>query len=170
MVCQQFTSIVYDTLLRKKRQKILRNLWSLMQSKDPNCFETTYFAVFILLHEISATSKDRFRWSRENKIKVLVQRSAWPFVPANVCVQARYDMEESMENIHEGANIILCVWTYFRRGLSPVDVDWDTIRDSPPKDKKQLRYISDDVQRLMISLCTTSEGDSKTQSHSSPFS
>ncbi|KAK6857918.1 hypothetical protein PG995_005617 [Apiospora arundinis] len=122
MVCQQFTSIVYDTLLRKKRQKILRSLWALMQSKDPNCFETIYFAVFILLHEISATSKDRFRWSRENQIK------------------GRYDMEESMESLHEGANIILCVWTYFRRGLSPVDVDWDVIRNSPPKAKAQLRY------------------------------
>ena len=73
-----------------------------------------------------------------------------------------------MESLHEGANIILCVWTYFRRGLSPVDVDWDTIRNSPPKAKTQLKYISDDIQRLMIALCTTSEGDSKTQSH--PFS
>ncbi|KAK8117008.1 uncharacterized protein PG998_005289 [Apiospora kogelbergensis] len=76
MVCQQFTSIVYDTLLRRKRQKILRNLWALMQSKDPHCFDTIYFAVFIMLHEISATSKDRFRWSRENQIPT------------------RYDMEE----------------------------------------------------------------------------
>lgn len=70
MVCQQFTSIVYDTLLRRKRAKILKDLWALMQSKNTNCFETVYFAVFILLHEISATSKDRFRWSRENQIKV----------------------------------------------------------------------------------------------------
>ncbi|KAK7999066.1 hypothetical protein PG991_014741 [Apiospora marii] len=131
MVCQQFTSIVYDTLLRKKRAMILKDLWALMQSKNPNCFETVYFAVFILLHEISATSKDRFRWSRENQIK------------------ARYDIEESMEGLHEGANIILCMWTYYRRGLRPVDVDWDKIRKSPPKAKKQLQYISDDVQRLM---------------------
>ncbi|KAK8137183.1 hypothetical protein PG984_005123 [Apiospora sp. TS-2023a] len=140
MVCQQFTSIVYDTLLRKKRAMILKDLWALMQSKNPNCFETVYFAVFILLHEISATSKDRFRWSRENQVK------------------ARYDIEESMEGLHEGANIILCMWTYYRRGLRPVDVDWDTIRKSPPKAKKQLQYISDDVQRLMTVLCRASDG------------
>ncbi|KAK8045895.1 hypothetical protein PG996_013959 [Apiospora saccharicola] len=128
MVCQQFTSIVYDTLLRKKRAMILKDLWALMQSKNPNCFETVYFAVFILLHEISATSKDRFRWSRENQVK------------------ARYDIEESMEGLHEGANIILCMWTYYRRGLRPVDVDWDTIRKSPPKAKKQLQASEGSIE------------------------
>ena len=83
MVCQQFTSIVYDTLLRRKRQKILRNLWALMQSKDPHCFDTIYFAVFIMLHEISATSKDRFRWSRENQIPVRPRHSAFHLLHVN---------------------------------------------------------------------------------------
>lgn len=83
------------------------------------------------------------------------------YLATDVRVQARYDIAESMEGLHEGANIILCMWTYYRRGLSPVDVDWDKIRKSPPKAKKQLQYISDDVQRLMTVLCTASEGDSK---------
>ncbi|KAK8029557.1 hypothetical protein PG993_010848 [Apiospora rasikravindrae] len=147
MVCQQFDSIVYDALLRKKRTKILKTLWALMQKKDPHTFETIYFAIFILLHEISATSKDRFRWSRENGIT------------------ARYDMEQSMEELHEGANIILALWTYYRRGLCPDVEDWHSIRNSPPKAKIQLQYVSDDVQKLMIALCTASEGEieSKTE-------
>ncbi|KAK8062687.1 hypothetical protein PG997_014784 [Apiospora hydei] len=141
MVCQQFDSIVYDALLRKRRTKILKTLWALMQKKDPQSFETIFFAIFILLHEISATSKDRFRWSRENQIK------------------ARYDMEQSMEELHEGANIILTLWTYYRRGLCPDVEDWHSIRNSPPKAKIQLKYVSDDVQKLMIALCTASEGE-----------
>lgn len=101
----------------------------------------------------------------QEKIKSRYARGTQLFtccMSTNVCVKTRYDMEESMESLHEGANIILCVWTYFRRGLSPVDAEWNN--------KRQFRFISDRALRLMVALCKTSEGDSKTQSHSPSLS
>ncbi|KAK8079277.1 hypothetical protein PG994_003084 [Apiospora phragmitis] len=149
---------MYDALLRRKRDKILKTLWALMQKKDPTSFETVYFAIFILLHEISATSKDRFRWSRKTKSRYDFGTSLDACISADMRLQARYDMEESMEDLHEGANIILSLWTYFKRNLCPDVEDWTSIRNNPPKAKIKLQCVSDDVRRLMIALSIASEG------------
>lgn len=71
MAAQQFDSFIQEAILKRPRERVLKSLWTLMQkSKDANCFFTVYVTVFILLHEISATSKDRYRYARDNKSKV----------------------------------------------------------------------------------------------------
>lgn len=74
MAAQQFDSFIQEAILRKPRERVLKSLWTLMQkSKDANCFFTVYVTVFILLHEISATSKDRYRYARDNNLQVNTQ-------------------------------------------------------------------------------------------------
>lgn len=70
MVCQQFDSIHYNYSLKPLRDEVLKDLWKLIQGKDPQCFFMIYLTVFILLHEASATSKDRRRHAIDNSAPV----------------------------------------------------------------------------------------------------
>lgn len=89
-----------------------------MQGKDPKTFYTIYLVVFILLHEASCTSKDRW-WHAINDDKI----------------HLRYNMEEFMEELQEGANVILLCWHYYRRRFNPLDAEWEKIEDDDKKDK-----------------------------------
>ena len=73
----------------------------------------------------------------------------------------RYDMPHIMEELQFGANIILMVWTYFRRGFNPATADWNAIlatRNDPQK-KCQYKEISEEQRGLMERLCKASGED-----------
>lgn len=66
-----------------------------------------------------------------------------------------------MADLQFGANVILMVWTYFRRGFNPVTADWSAIlatRNDPQK-KCQYKEISEEQRRLMERLCEAAGGD-----------
>ncbi|KAH8652072.1 hypothetical protein BX600DRAFT_516155 [Xylariales sp. PMI_506] len=139
MICQQFDQFNFTKVLYPQRKKVLTNLWKLMQSKNAASFYTIYLAVFILLHEASATSKDRY-WHARNKVDV----------------NARYDMEKFMEELQEGTNIILLVWHYYKRGLNPEEANWDKLRVKQ-SDKNIFRDIGPQEQKLMRSLADVTQ-------------
>lgn len=66
MICAQFNNMGYCTILRRVRKQLLEELWRMMASKSPQHFFTIYLAVFMMLHEISVTTRDRYRWAEEN--------------------------------------------------------------------------------------------------------
>ncbi len=70
MISAQFNNIGYCTILRPMRKVLLEELWGMMASKNPHHFFTIYLAVFMLLHEISAITKDRRRWADDNGLEV----------------------------------------------------------------------------------------------------
>jgi hypothetical protein len=142
LVCQQFDAINFNTMLAPWRSSVLSKLWTLMHTnKDPKVFYTIYLAVFIILHEVSATSKDRYWHARMKNVDL------------------RYDMELFMEELQEGANILLCAWSHYRRGFNPLDADWVKIRDPNKKRKNQYMCIKPDEERLMRALAEVSGMD-----------
>lgn len=150
LVCQQFDAINYNTMLVPWRNNLLTRLWKLMQGKkDPKNFYTIYLAVFVILHGVSYASKDRY-WHARNKGNVFL----------------RYDMEKFMEDVQEGANIVLWCWHYYRRSFNPLDADWIKIRDA---DKETLYTdISPDQQLLMSKLAEISREGTGWSSHPLP--
>lgn len=68
-----------------------------------------------------------------------------------------------MEELQFGANVILMVWTYFRRGFNPATADWSAIlatRHDPQK-KCQYKEISEGQRGLMTRLCVAAGEDCK---------
>ncbi|KAH8204726.1 hypothetical protein TruAng_001060 [Truncatella angustata] len=124
LIAQQFDAINYNIMLRPWRTRVLNNLWKLMCGKiDPKVFYTVYLVVFILLHEISYASKDRYWHARMKKEQV----------------RLRYDMELFMEELQEGANSLLKCWHYFRRkyrNFNPLDAEWEKVHENDEKDEK----------------------------------
>ncbi|KAK6081191.1 hypothetical protein SCUP234_04844 [Seiridium cupressi] len=137
LVCQQFDAINYSTMLNPWRAQFLRNMWNILHKVDPKMFYTMYLVVFVMLHEISSASKDRYWHARMNKTTL------------------RYDMEGFMEELQHGANVVLYCWHYYRRGFNPLDAGWEQIRDEKKKQKKKKKEkmifsdIDADQMRLM---------------------
>ncbi|KAI0123986.1 hypothetical protein BJ170DRAFT_68509 [Xylariales sp. AK1849] len=137
MVCQQFDSFNFSQSMSPWRRKVLTNLMTLMRHKDSKCFYTVFLAVFMLLHEASAISQDRYIHARDKPD-----------------IQGRYDMP-FVEDLQEGTNIVLMFWHYYRRGLDPVAADWAKIREERGKKKSKNLYrdIEPDETRIMSELC-----------------
>ncbi|KAK9419136.1 putative Zn(2)-C6 fungal-type domain-containing protein [Seiridium unicorne] len=137
LVCQQFDAINYSTMLNPWRAQFLRNMWNILHKVDPKMFYTMYLVVFVMLHEISSASKDRYWHARMNKTTL------------------RYDMEGFMEELQHGANVVLYCWHYYRRGFNPLDAGWEQVRDEKKKQKKKKKEkmifsdIDADQMRLM---------------------
>ncbi|ORY71329.1 uncharacterized protein BCR38DRAFT_329449 [Pseudomassariella vexata] len=133
MVSEQFNAMKIERILKPMKEKVFKDLWTLMQSKSPECFFTIYVAVFILLYEVSAASKDRYRHARDNDVK------------------ARYNMPRFVEQLHQGAQMILMFWHYYKRGLEPLTADWEAKRRNRSS-KNLFRDISRAQEHLMRAL------------------
>lgn len=68
MVNAQFDSIQNSWILPKLVKSVLVRLEKYMSSSKE--WLTVYLAIFMLLHEISVASKDRYRWARSHDQKV----------------------------------------------------------------------------------------------------
>ncbi|KAI1445036.1 hypothetical protein F5Y02DRAFT_387615 [Annulohypoxylon stygium] len=102
MIPAQLDSIGHNVVLSTLRKQVLDGLWKMMASKNPGDFFIIYVTVFMLLHEVSITSRDRFRRGRE----------------VNDDQNRHYDLESFVERHQEGANIILSHWHYYKRDLN----------------------------------------------------
>lgn len=69
MIVAQFDSIQNERILPRQLKKVLADLESYLSSCKDEWF-SMYLAVFMLLHEISVASRDRYRWARERLQKV----------------------------------------------------------------------------------------------------
>ncbi|KAF7538157.1 hypothetical protein G7054_g3141 [Neopestalotiopsis clavispora] len=145
LVCQQFDAINYTSMLTPWRTEFFKKLDNVIKAKiDPKMLYTVYLVIFVLLHEISTTSKDRYWHARHRKN-----------------VQLRYDMESFMEKLHEGAYELLYTWHYYKCGFNPLnanapdanplDADWEKIPS--PDDTKTTEIFNNmtlERARLMI--------------------
>jgi hypothetical protein len=65
-------------------------------------------------------------------------------------------MTRFMEDLHEGTNIILIFWHYYRRGFDPLTADWDEIYKNEG-DKNQYKDIKPVEANLMRELAEVSK-------------
>ncbi|CAJ2510526.1 Uu.00g133350.m01.CDS01 [Anthostomella pinea] len=104
MITAQFDSLGYVHMLAPLRKQVLDDLWKMMGKANGQHFFTVYLTVFMMLHEISVTSRDRYRRARENKFK------------------EQYCLPHFVEQLQEGANILLIHWHYYKSGFNPLDM------------------------------------------------
>ncbi|KAI0017831.1 hypothetical protein F4780DRAFT_570727 [Xylariomycetidae sp. FL0641] len=112
MVSAQFDSFGHVYVLRPLRKEILEKLWEMMATKKACYFFTIYLTVFMMLHEISATSRDRHRHYEQNCRSGLYHDR-----------KGHYTLESFVESLQEGGNIILSHWHYYKRDLQPLALD-----------------------------------------------
>lgn len=126
MICAQFNNMGYCTILRRVRKQLLEELWRMMASKSPQHFFTIYLAVFMMLHEISVTTRDRYRWAEENNqvSRLMCSPKKKQKRKADSHPKEGYSLAGQVEAIQEGANIILSHWHYYKRGFNPLTTDW----------------------------------------------
>jgi len=101
MIISQFDSLNVQQLLKPLQKMILKELEAMLVSKDPQLWFTAYVSIFILLHETSVTSADRYRHARANALR------------------ERYSLPGFVEELQQGANVLLYHWHYYRRKVDP---------------------------------------------------
>jgi hypothetical protein len=69
MVIAQFDSIQNERIMPALLKKVLKYLEGKFAACRHDWF-TMYLAIFMLLHEISVASRDRYRWARDHQQKV----------------------------------------------------------------------------------------------------
>lgn len=72
----QLEIIAYSTLLRPLREKVLGQLESLLKHKERGHWLTVYFALFILLHNCSLTTRRDEEFARRSDLEVCYVRGA----------------------------------------------------------------------------------------------
>lgn len=96
MILAQFDSINHTKLLSKLGRKVLQDLEAFIFRNQPRWWWAIYLCVFILLHEASFISADRYRHARNN-----------------YGARFRYSIPNFVEELHEGCNNILMHWHYY---------------------------------------------------------
>ena len=74
-IIAQFDSIQSEIILKRSAPLVLKRLVEFIYSNNPSCWFTMYLAIFMLLHEISHSTQDRYRHARQNLAPVNMQRS-----------------------------------------------------------------------------------------------
>ncbi|KID91687.1 tetratricopeptide repeat domain containing protein [Metarhizium guizhouense ARSEF 977] len=96
MILAQFDSINHRKLLQRYGQKVLRDLEAFIFRNQSVLWWPIYLTVFILLHEASKMSADRYRHARNN-----------------FGGRYRYSIPNFVEELQEGCNNILVHWHYY---------------------------------------------------------
>jgi len=96
MILAQFDSINHTKLLSKYGRKVLQDLEGFVFRNQGRWWWAIYLCVFILLHEASFISADRYRHARNN-----------------LGTRFRYSIPKFVEELQEGCNNILMHWHYY---------------------------------------------------------
>ncbi|KAJ6441323.1 endo-polygalacturonase PG1 [Purpureocillium lavendulum] len=96
MILAQFDSINHTKLLSKYGRKVLQDLEGFVFRNQARWWWAIYLCVFILLHEASFISADRYRHARNN-----------------LGHRFRYSIPKFVEELQEGCNNILMHWHYY---------------------------------------------------------
>lgn len=109
IIVAQFDSINHTKLLSKYGHRVLRSLESFIFRNQSTFWWTIYLCVFILLHEASWLSADRYRHARHN-----------------FGGRYRYSIPSFVEELQEGCNNILVHWHYYNCHPWPkADAPWE---------------------------------------------
>jgi hypothetical protein len=114
MILAQFDSINHTKLLVKYGRKVLRELETFVFRNQSTFWWPIYLTVFILLHESSITSADRYRHARNN-FGGRVSTAALFVLSFRVDPMGkfRYSIPSFVEELQEGCNNILVHWHYY---------------------------------------------------------
>ncbi|RDA88880.1 hypothetical protein CP532_5410 [Ophiocordyceps camponoti-leonardi (nom. inval.)] len=96
MIVAQFDSINHTKMLTKYGRWVLQDLEALFFRNQQRWWWTIYLSVFILLHEASFVSEDRYRHARNNH-----------------GTKFRYSIPGFVEELQDGCNNILMHWHYY---------------------------------------------------------
>ncbi|KAK4226378.1 hypothetical protein QBC38DRAFT_366546 [Podospora fimiseda] len=106
MIVAQFDSIRFATMFKGAQHQILDRLQSkLLFNGKPQWF-TVFLATFLILNIVSCSSRDRYRYVRENS--------------QGHRLETRYGElndpgTKNVEDLHQSAALLLAHWNYFRR-------------------------------------------------------
>ncbi|KAK3331053.1 hypothetical protein B0H66DRAFT_613055 [Apodospora peruviana] len=104
LVVAQFDNVNILEILTPLRVDVLHQLEDMLGRNNIQDWFTVYVAVFILLHEVSVSSKDRAEDAIANS------------------AESRYSLPHFVEELQMGANIILVHWHYYRRQANPLTI------------------------------------------------
>jgi hypothetical protein len=138
MVLAQFDSITHSTILKEKGKSVLKGLEDLMTQTSPQFFFTIYACSFILLHEASRMSKDRYRHARENHGK-----------------HVRYSLPYFVQELQKSCNGILHHWHYYQCKPFP----------GPNEPQERNKSMLVDLSEEQFRLVSDTQNDRHVQRH-----
>ncbi|KAF2189594.1 hypothetical protein K469DRAFT_562001 [Zopfia rhizophila CBS 207.26] len=102
----QLDLILFSKFYQPLQKLILDGLSKLVMSNKPQYWTTIYLVTFMLLHNCSVLTWDRYRHARKHGTK------------------ERYTLPRFVENLHRGANILLAHYHYYKGDMHLPEIDW----------------------------------------------
>jgi len=102
MVTAQVDCIL-TKFLKALSKDVLAALESMLSSNNAKLWFTIYVATFILLHEVSFNSLERWRTARDKDD------------------QRPFTLPDFVQELHDGANVVLAYWQYYKTSIDPSD-------------------------------------------------
>ncbi|KAK3995581.1 hypothetical protein QBC44DRAFT_233776 [Cladorrhinum sp. PSN332] len=121
MIIAQFDSIRHQTVYTKLDREVLMDLERALLSGGKTQWFTVFLAMFLFLNIVSCSSRDRYRYVRENSQGQPLDTRYGKVGDPNT---------EYVEDLHYGAAMLLAHWDYFKRvdfasmtgkGLDPLE-------------------------------------------------
>ncbi|KAL1877577.1 hypothetical protein VTK73DRAFT_8566 [Phialemonium thermophilum] len=138
MIVAQFDSIMCEIVLKEMCPMLLKHLEEFVFKNNPANWFTIYLVIFMLLHEISVSCRDRYRHARQNSART------------------RYGtLGRFVEQMQEGANVLLSVWQYYK-SVDLMNVDWNNRNNTRLKHltPQQVLFMQWSIQTLSQRLPT----------------
>lgn len=152
-IIAQFDSIQCEIILKKWTPSVMKQLRKSLFSNKPSIWFTNYVVIFMLLHEISHSTKDRYRHAQQNMapVNMCPFRARSPhflclplylWSPSRVVLiapcsgQNRYgSLGHFVEQLQENANVLLAVWQYYKCA-DLANFDWEN------RSSSRLKYLT----------------------------
>jgi len=152
MIVAQFDSIRHERLYKIHYPAILKLMEKILTSKNMDAWFTAYLVMFLFLDLVSAASRDRLRWARENS--------------GGMPMESRYGptggkMTDFVEELHRSGAVMLMYWHYYKR-IDLMKTEWDdpndqTLKALTPEEIEFMRWTVGDIKERKIPQ-TPSEG------------
>ena len=119
----QIQLIMTATVLSPLKKSVLRQLNNLVQGNKLKSWFVIYLCTFIILHSCALLTSHEH--ARAKKQGLLVRTSSGAFPKSNK-LQSRYITDSVVEELHNGANIMLAYFHYCNKGNQPLASDFLT--------------------------------------------
>ncbi|KAM7203047.1 hypothetical protein V8F33_002395 [Rhypophila sp. PSN 637] len=143
MIVAQFDSIRHERIYKDLAPQVLKAIETYICSCNMRAWFTVYLASFLLLHQVSYSSKDRMRWAQANMPPGTPLAERTRYGPRD------HPLTALVEYLQESGRSLLLYWQYFKR-CDLMNFDWGNAGKSSLKHLKpyQVEFMKFTVERL----------------------
>ena len=123
VISAQIQLLMTVKVMQPLKASVLRILKKLVQKNDSKTWFTRYLCIFVLLHSCALLTSHENRRAKKSGFQVGCSKNNFAFNPTNDS-KSRYVTKAFVEELHQGANIMLAFFHYCNKGSRPFAPDF----------------------------------------------